>query len=251
MWQVTPTLQWGRLLICVYTIYGSKFPWLVCTQVTDRARCTHDFNSVLIVLHLSRMSPPHCWCSLYSWGMVLMKTWVLLFAQILSDRNIGKNTEFCPSRSQGHYHQVFLYWLLSHCPAMSWYFSVLHPNYMPCSRVYCSMVLFKFVHVINLMLLQLNCVLDSYAKDSTGNTFPKFSAKDYSSIYNALLVLIEETLKHAYHGARLAEQLGSWVHEGWWVNMSKFVPLITMLPSGQRCNRWTLRWEGMIISRLC
>ena len=29
VWQVTPTLQWGWLLICVYTIYGSKFPWLV------------------------------------------------------------------------------------------------------------------------------------------------------------------------------------------------------------------------------
>ena len=45
MWQVTPTLQWGQLLICVYTIYGSKFLQLVCTQVTDHARCMHDFNS--------------------------------------------------------------------------------------------------------------------------------------------------------------------------------------------------------------
>ena len=49
VWQVTPTLQWERLLICVYTIYGSKFPRLVCTQVTDCARCTHDFNT-----------PPRC-----------------------------------------------------------------------------------------------------------------------------------------------------------------------------------------------
>ena len=86
---------------------------------------------------------------------------------------------------------------------------------MPCGRVYCGMVLFEFVHVINLMLLQLNCVLDGYAKNGTGNTFPKFSAKDYSLIYNALLALIEETSKHAYHGARLAEQLGSWAREGW------------------------------------
>ena len=86
---------------------------------------------------------------------------------------------------------------------------------MPCGRVYCGMVLFEFVHVINLTLLQLNCVLDGYAKNGTGNTFPKFSAKDYSSIYNALLALIEETSKHAYHGAQLAEQLSSWAREGW------------------------------------
>ena len=77
------------------------------------------------------------------------------------------------------------------------------------------MVLFEFVHVINLMLVQLNCVLDGYAKNGTGNSFSKFSVKDYSSIYNALLVLIEETLKHTYHGSQLAEQLGSWAHEGW------------------------------------
>ena len=44
MWQVTPTQQWGQLLICVYTIYGSKFLRLVRTLATDLARCTHDFN---------------------------------------------------------------------------------------------------------------------------------------------------------------------------------------------------------------
>ena len=86
---------------------------------------------------------------------------------------------------------------------------------MPCSGVYRGVVLFWFIHVINLTLLQFNCVLDGYAKNGTGNLFPMFSAKDYSSIYNALLALIEETSGHVYHGSRLAEQLGSWACEGW------------------------------------
>ena len=77
------------------------------------------------------------------------------------------------------------------------------------------MVLFVFLHIINLKLQQLNCVLDGYAKNGAGNSFPNFSAKDYSSIYNALLTLIKETSRHPYHGSRLAEHLGSWAREGW------------------------------------
>ncbi|KAI5995117.1 hypothetical protein EDD15DRAFT_2366042 [Pisolithus albus] len=47
-----------------------------------------------------------------------------------------------------------------------------------------------------------NCVLDGYAKNGTGKWFPKFSAKAYASIYNAILALIEETSRNPYHGPR-------------------------------------------------
>jgi len=62
---------------------------------------------------------------------------------------------------------------------------------------------------------QINCVLDGYARNGTGKRFPKFSAKMYASIYNALLSLIEETLRDAYHGPRLNDQLAHWAREGW------------------------------------
>ena len=65
------------------------------------------------------------------------------------------------------------------------------------------------------MISQLNCVLDGYARNGTGKSLPKFSAKAYASIYNGLLALIKETLRHPYHGPRLAEQLGHWAREGW------------------------------------
>jgi len=85
---------------------------------------------------------------------------------------------------------------------------------MPSSGVYCGMVLFVFLHIINLKLQQLNCVLDGHAKNGAGNSFPNFLAKDYSSIYNALLMLIKEIARHPYHSSRLAEHLSSWAREG-------------------------------------
>ena len=65
------------------------------------------------------------------------------------------------------------------------------------------------------MISQLNCVLNSYARSGTGKSLLKFSAKAYASIYNRLLALIEETLRHPYHGPRLGEQLSHWAREGW------------------------------------
>ncbi|KAI6004881.1 hypothetical protein EDD15DRAFT_2359797 [Pisolithus albus] len=67
----------------------------------------------------------------------------------------------------------------------------------------------------NPCLATLNCALDGYSKNGTGKWFPKFSAKAYASIYNALLGLIEETSKNPYHGPRLSEQLACWAREGW------------------------------------
>jgi len=57
---------------------------------------------------------------------------------------------------------------------------------------------------------RINCVLDGYARNSTGKRFLKFSAKTYASIYNALLSLIEETLRDAYHGPHLNDRLARW-----------------------------------------
>ena len=123
--------------------------------------------------------------------------------------------EFCPSCSQGCYHQVFFILAPITLPSNVLIF------FGPTSQIHAlqSCILWygsiQVCQVINLTLVQLNCVLDGYAKNGTGNSFPKFSAKDYLSIYNALLVLSEETSKHAYHGSQLVEQLGSWACEGW------------------------------------
>ena len=80
-----------------------------------------------------------------------------------------------------------------------------------CTAVYLLNICRQYSNAV----LQLNCVLDGYARNGTGKSLPKFSAKAYASIYNGLLGLIEETLRHPYHGPRLNEQLGRWAREGW------------------------------------
>ena len=44
--------------MCVYTIYGSKFPRLVCTLATDLARCTRDFNTLQLAFPFSKAQTP-------------------------------------------------------------------------------------------------------------------------------------------------------------------------------------------------
>ncbi|KAG0700643.1 hypothetical protein DFH29DRAFT_1070019 [Suillus ampliporus] len=60
-----------------------------------------------------------------------------------------------------------------------------------------------------------HCVLDGLSKNSNGKLFPKFSAKEYGSIYNSIIVLLDEVNGDPYHGPKLRQQLCHWAAEGW------------------------------------
>ncbi|KAG2115474.1 hypothetical protein DEU56DRAFT_761667 [Suillus clintonianus] len=60
-----------------------------------------------------------------------------------------------------------------------------------------------------------NCVLDGLAKNGHGKSYPNFSSKDYSPIYNQMLVFLEDILDDAHHGPRLTAQLREWAAAGW------------------------------------
>ncbi|KAI5981390.1 hypothetical protein F5J12DRAFT_900839 [Pisolithus orientalis] len=51
-----------------------------------------------------------------------------------------------------------------------------------------------------------HCVLDRFAKNSTGKMMPQFSGKAYN---------LNNILCNPYHGMRLCNQLSQWVKEGW------------------------------------
>ncbi|KAG1815784.1 hypothetical protein DFJ58DRAFT_890808, partial [Suillus subalutaceus] len=64
-------------------------------------------------------------------------------------------------------------------------------------------------------LALVNCVLDGFAKNGSGKSFPKFTAKEYSSLYTAMLTNLESIMRDPYHGPKLARQLRSWAAAGW------------------------------------
>ncbi|KAG1749455.1 hypothetical protein EDB19DRAFT_1904557 [Suillus lakei] len=60
-----------------------------------------------------------------------------------------------------------------------------------------------------------NCILNGLAKNGHGKSYPKFSTKEYSPIYCQMLKMINEILRHAYHGPKLVVQLQDWAEAGW------------------------------------
>ena len=52
---------------------------------------------------------------------------------------------------------------------------------------------------------------------------PQFSGKAYNSIFHGMMKILQEILRHPYHGARLTQQLSQWAIEGWYV----YVQLVT------------------------
>ncbi|KAG2091186.1 uncharacterized protein F5147DRAFT_657970 [Suillus discolor] len=60
-----------------------------------------------------------------------------------------------------------------------------------------------------------NCVLDGVVKYSNGKLYPKFSAKEYKSIYIKMVGLLNDIIWDPYHGPKLVEQLRSWAVSGW------------------------------------
>ncbi|KIK35461.1 hypothetical protein CY34DRAFT_26606 [Suillus luteus UH-Slu-Lm8-n1] len=66
-----------------------------------------------------------------------------------------------------------------------------------------------------LVCTTVNCVLDGFSKNGSGKSFPKFSAKEYSSLYTAMLAKLEMIMDDPYHGPKLVQQLHSWAAAGW------------------------------------
>ncbi|KAG1864964.1 hypothetical protein DFJ58DRAFT_724519 [Suillus subalutaceus] len=66
-----------------------------------------------------------------------------------------------------------------------------------------------------LVCTAVNCVLDGFAKNGSGKSFPKFTTKEYSSLYTAMLTNLESIMRDPYHGPKLARQLRSWAAAGW------------------------------------
>ncbi|KAI5996834.1 hypothetical protein F5J12DRAFT_785261 [Pisolithus orientalis] len=60
-----------------------------------------------------------------------------------------------------------------------------------------------------------HCVLDGFAKNSTGKMMPQFSSKAYNSIFHGMMKVLNDILHNPYHGARLCNQLSQWAKEGW------------------------------------
>jgi len=50
-------------------------------------------------------------------------------------------------------------------------------------------------------------VLDGFAKNGSGKTFPNFSGKGYNSIFHAMLGMLHNIQKDPYHGTKLQAQL--------------------------------------------
>ncbi|KAG1819136.1 uncharacterized protein BJ212DRAFT_1479246 [Suillus subaureus] len=60
-----------------------------------------------------------------------------------------------------------------------------------------------------------NCVFNGLIKNGSGKYFPKFTAKDYSSVYFSMVAELKNIMKHEYHGPKLTQQLHEWAAEGW------------------------------------
>ncbi|KAG1845930.1 hypothetical protein C8R48DRAFT_677960 [Suillus tomentosus] len=52
-----------------------------------------------------------------------------------------------------------------------------------------------------------NCVFDRLVKNGSGKYFPKFTAKDYSSVCCSMVVELKNVMKDVYHGPKLTRQL--------------------------------------------
>ncbi|KAG1792927.1 uncharacterized protein HD556DRAFT_1444006 [Suillus plorans] len=59
------------------------------------------------------------------------------------------------------------------------------------------------------------CVLDGLIKNGSGQSFPKFTAKEYGLTYKYALKSLEHIMRDPYHGPKLVEQLQSWAEAGW------------------------------------
>ncbi|KAG1789204.1 uncharacterized protein HD556DRAFT_1447264 [Suillus plorans] len=71
------------------------------------------------------------------------------------------------------------------------------------------------LNCLALVATVFNCILDGLGKNGNGKTYPKFSSKDYLSIYQRMLALLEDIMNDPYHGPKLVQQLRRWAEAGW------------------------------------
>ncbi|KAG1859371.1 hypothetical protein DFJ58DRAFT_726394 [Suillus subalutaceus] len=64
-------------------------------------------------------------------------------------------------------------------------------------------------------LALFHCVLQGLVKHGNGKFYPKFTTKEYESVYMAMLSLLENVKNDPYHGPKLMHQLREWAQAGW------------------------------------
>ena len=68
-------------------------------------------------------------------------------------------------------------------------------------------------------------MLDSFTHSGLAKSIPQFSGKAYSSIYHGLLSMVDQVMKHKYHGPKLQQQLLQWGQKAWLLQFSSWVAL--------------------------
>ncbi|KAG2740714.1 hypothetical protein P692DRAFT_20753860 [Suillus brevipes Sb2] len=66
-----------------------------------------------------------------------------------------------------------------------------------------------------LVCTAVNCVLDGLAKNGHGKSIPKFTSKEYGTLYGSMFKLLHQLNDDPYHGPKLERQLCSWAEAGW------------------------------------
>ncbi|KAG2127096.1 hypothetical protein DEU56DRAFT_958832 [Suillus clintonianus] len=89
-----------------------------------------------------------------------------------------------------------------------------------------------------LVCTAVNCVLDGLAKNGSGKSFPKFTAKEYGSLYSLTVTKLQGILEHSYHGPKLVQQLRSWARAGWQGLLFRDVLHTDEVRTGRNPTRW-------------
>ncbi|KAG2092809.1 uncharacterized protein F5147DRAFT_779552 [Suillus discolor] len=66
-----------------------------------------------------------------------------------------------------------------------------------------------------LICTAFHCILQGLAKHGNGKLYPKFTAKEYETVYMAMLGLLENVKNNPYHGPKLMHQLREWAQVRW------------------------------------
>ncbi|KAG2096727.1 uncharacterized protein F5147DRAFT_778236 [Suillus discolor] len=66
-----------------------------------------------------------------------------------------------------------------------------------------------------LICTAFHCILQGLAKHGNGKLYPKFTAKEYKTVYMAMLGLLKNIKNNPYHGPKLMHQLHEWAQVGW------------------------------------
>ncbi|KAG0694393.1 hypothetical protein DFH29DRAFT_880743 [Suillus ampliporus] len=80
---------------------------------------------------------------------------------------------------------------------------------------------------LDLICTAFHCIFQGLTKHGNGKFYPKFTAKEYESVYKSMLKLLKEVKADPYHGPKLRRQLREWAQAGW-VEASKLDGINTL-----------------------